>query len=224
MYACATCGDIVPSDNIDLTDDIARCARCFQEGRTVKWPGLWVDSSAFGRLDAPKRLHGLSVGYLNSAMCLCNDLGEHPEALDWPRASAVYFCFHHSIELFLKACILTRAPAGEKLHHDVSKLQGRFLELYPDNEFLFYTPWDIGLETIEHLMGGRADVEEFEAKPDQVYRYLAGKDGSSAKALHIFAPGTCFFMLKRLECDIVRVWRRVVELENLSGKGSFVTR
>lgn len=78
---------------------------------------------------------------------------------------------------------------------------------------------DIGLETIEHLMGVRADVEEFEAKPDQVYRYLTGKDGASAKALHMFAPGMCFFMLQRLERDIACVWRRVVELANLPQKG-----
>ena len=111
--------------------------------------------------------------------------------MNWPRASVAYFCVHHAAELFLKACVLRRAPPGEKLHHDVSKLQRRYCELYPEiqEEFHIETPWDIGLRDVEEAVGLSLDLEPFEYAPDQVYRYMTGKDAATAKMRGSFAPG-----------------------------------
>jgi hypothetical protein len=211
MYVCATCGDIVSKDVVNFSAGVARCARCVEEGKIIKWPNVSVDSSAFRSLTTPERLHELSVAYLNSAMYLCQYIGENPNALDWPRASVVYFCLHHSIELFLKACILIRAPASEKLHHNIEKLQDRYCELYPDlkDEFHIESPWDIDLRSAAKEFGVSLNIQDFEYQSDQVYRYMTGKDGATTNSIHIFSPGSCLFMAERFQTDFARIWQAV---------------
>jgi hypothetical protein len=211
LYLCATCPKLVPEATIDKSDGVGRCPECVSEGRTVPWPGVRVDSTEFRSLPAHGRLLNLSHGYLKSAISLCNELGAQPERLDWPRASVVYFCIHHAAELFLKACILLRAPPGEKLHHDIARLQDRYCELYPDLKDAFHieTPWDVGLECAEKAFAAKLDMEDFEYKPDQVYRYMTGKDGSTPRGINSFAPGTCLLLCCRLESDFNRVWQGV---------------
>jgi predicted RNA-binding Zn-ribbon protein involved in translation (DUF1610 family) len=130
MFLCPTCGNIVSREDVGMNSDLASCSECVRSGKTIKWPGIWVEFQP--RNAVPERLRQMSIGYLKSAQTLCCDLGEHPEHLDWPRACVAYFCVYHAVELFLKACILLRAPPGEKLHHSVSKLQDRYRELYPE--------------------------------------------------------------------------------------------
>jgi hypothetical protein len=208
LYVCATCGDIVPHKTIDLSNSIGRCRRCVQEGKTVAWPQLRIESSDFVSLPAPERLHCMALGYLHSAKVLCTELGEHPEALDWPRASVVYFCVHHAAELFLKACILMRSPNETFQHHDVGRLQERYSELFAElkDEFHVETPWDIGLRKAEEEFGTKLNIEDFEYKPDQVYRYMRGKREASPKSVHSFSPGMCLLLSERIEHDIASVW------------------
>jgi hypothetical protein len=208
LYLYATCPRLVPEDTVDRSDGVGRCPECVSAGRTVSWPGVRVDPSEFQSLPAHDRLLKLSHGYLKSAISLCHELGAQPERLDWPRASVVYFCIHHAAELFLKACILRRAPPGEKLHHDISRLQDRYCELYPDikNTFHIETPWDVGLERAEKAFGADLNIEDFEYGPDQVYRYMTGKDLATARGINSFAPGTCLLICRRLESDFERVW------------------
>jgi hypothetical protein len=180
MFLCPTCGNIVPCEDVDMNRDVVLCSECVRSGKTIKWPNVRVVSEPFGRTAAPERLRQMSIGYLKSAQALCCDLGEHPEQLDWPRASVTYFCVYHAVELFLKACILLRAPPGEKLHHSVSKLQSRYRELYPEIKEAFHieTPWDINRE-------GLVIVEDYEHHADQVYRYMSGKSQASPRSICI---------------------------------------
>jgi len=207
MYLCSTCGGTVPSEDVDIDGGVVRCSECVRSGKTVKWPGVWVQSEPFGRDAVPERLHQMSIGYLRSAQTLCCDLGEHPEHLDWPRASVTYFCVYHAVEVFLKACVLLRAP-GDKLHHKVSKLQDRYCELYPDIKEAFHieTPWDLSFEK----MG--VDVEGYEHHTDQVFRKMSGKSMASPKSIHVFSPGMCLLMCERLEAEMARVWGAVREV------------
>lgn len=211
MYLCATCGDMVSNEVVNFKADVPRCPHCVDEGKIMKWPNIGIDSSAFSSLTASERLHGLSIAYLNSAICLCNNLGDHPDALDWPRASVVYFCLYHSIELFLKACILVRAPEDKLRHHDIDKLQDRYCELYPDikDEFHIETPWDIGLATAEKIFEVKLNIQDFEYNSDQVYRYMTGKDSASTTSIHCFSPGACLLMAERFQNEIVRIWQAV---------------
>ena len=189
-----------------MNSDVVRCSECVRSGKTLKWPHVWVESEPFGRNAVPERLRQMSVGYLKSAQTLCYDLGEHPDHLDWPRASATYFCVYHAVELFFKGCILLRAPPGEKLHHSVSKLQDRYCELYPEIKETFHieTPWDVSLE-------GLVVVEDYEHHTDQVYRYMSGKSGASPRSIHVFSPGGCLFICEKLETEMARVWKAVQE-------------
>jgi len=115
--------------------------------------------------------------------------------------------------VFLKACVLLRAP-GDKLHHNVSKLQDRYCELYPEMKAAFHieTPWDISIED----MG--VDVEDYEHHTDQVFTYMSGKNLSSPKSIHFFSPGMCLFMCERFETDMARAWSAVREVLKASPK------
>jgi hypothetical protein len=101
--------------------------------------------------------------------------------------------------------------AREKLHHDISKLQERYCALYPElaAEYHIQTPWDLGLRRAEELFGGSLDIEEFEYAPDQVYRYMTGKNATTTKSVHSFSPGMAFFLCERLAEEFSRVWGAV---------------
>jgi hypothetical protein len=188
--------------------------------REYLWPTVMVDSWQFGKLPVDQRLRQLAIGYSESAKRLCRQLGEQSETLTWPLAAAVCFCYRHAVELFLKSCILHRVPEIERCTHDISSLRDQYFRLYPYKEFEFQTPYDLNLEDIEALLGGRADREDFETKHDQVYRYLSDKQGRSPKGSYNFAPGVWLSMIERLEDDINRVWENIRELDGKAEPGA----
>jgi hypothetical protein len=177
-----------------------------------RWAGVYVGSGEFGNLPVDERLRQLALGYLQSAKVLCIRLGEEPSELNWPRAAVVCFCYRHAVELFLKACILHREPL-EKCNHDISKLREQYFRLYPHQEFYFQTPYNISYEDVEELLGGRLEIEDFERKHDQLYRYLSDKQGRSPKGLHQFAPGMWLSMIVAFESNLVRIWDLIRKLD-----------
>lgn len=181
----------------------------------LKWPGVRVDSSEFGELPVHERLHQLAIGYLSSAKSLCTELGENPALLSWPRASVVCFCFRHAVELFLKSCILYRIREIQKCSHDIASLRKQYLGLYPGPAFFFQLPmwWSLSDEDMEHLGMGKGDLQDFEKSHDQVYRYLADKQGRSPKGLYNFGPGAWLWMIEQFEKDIDRIWANIQESE-----------
>ena len=179
-----------------------------------RFPGVGVESWEFGQLAAAERLRQLAIAYLESGRLLCVQLGEHPDELTWPRGAVVCFCYRHAVELFVKSCILHREPV-EKCDHNISSLRRQYLRLYPGEEFYFRTLYDISLQDVEELFGrGCVEIEEFERKEDQVYRYFSDKQGRSPKAHHMFGPGTWLSMLDQLEIDINRIWDRIRAAES----------
>jgi hypothetical protein len=164
-------------------------------------------------LPAAERLRQLASAYLDSGRLLCVHLGEHPDDLTWPRGAVVCFCYRHAVELFVKSCILHREPI-EKCDHSISSLRRQYFRLYPGKEFYFRTLYDISLQDVEELLGGKLDVEDFERKEDQVYRYFGGKQGRSPKGGHMFGPGNWLSMLDQLELDINGIWDRIRESES----------
>ncbi len=184
--------------------------------RNIQWPALKVDSREFGALAAHERLRQLALGYLASAKSLCTELGEQPSLLTWPRASVVCFCYRHAVELFLKSCILYRVRDIQKCSHDIASLQKQYRELYPARAFHVQTPWSLSLQDIEEAFGGRPDMEQFEEKQDQVYRYLSDKQGRAPKGLYNFAPGVWLWLIERLHDDIDRIWANIREAEGIA--------
>ena len=178
-----------------------------------RWPGVAVDSWKFGKLPVDERLRELALGYLQSAKNLCIGLGEIPNSLTWPRAAVVCFCYRHSVELFLKSCILHRAPL-DKCDHEISKLWKQYTRIYPNEEFQFWTHYNVSLADIEDLLGGQVDVEDFERKHDQLYRYLSDKHGRSPKGGYMFGPGLWLSAIERFEEDIIRISDSIIKLDS----------
>ncbi len=179
-----------------------------------RWPRLAVDSKEFAQKGVDERLRELALGYVQSAKLLCVSLGERPNELSWPRASVACFCYRHAIELFLKSCILHRMPTIERCSHDISTLRKEFLRMYTHADFYFETPYDISLDDLDELFGVQvALVEDFERKPDQVFRYLSDKKGRSPRGLYFFAPGSWLSLCERLEADINRIWVKISDLD-----------
>jgi hypothetical protein len=179
-----------------------------------RWPGVSVSSEDFLQKPVDKRFHELALGYLQSAKTLCILLGENPDELSWPRACVITYCYLLSVELFLKSCILHRISTIDQCSHNISKLRKQYYGLYPQPEFQFQTPYDFSLDDLDELFGMQvALVEEFERKPDQLFRYMSDKKGRSPKGRYFFAPGTYFILCERLEKDISRIWGRIRELD-----------
>jgi hypothetical protein len=179
-----------------------------------RWRGVGVDSCEFGKLPAAEHLCQLAIGYLESGKLLCIDLGENPSGLTWPRAAVVCFCYRHAVELFVKSCILRREPL-DKCDHNISSLRKQYIRVYPGQEFHFQTMYDISIEDLEEAFGGPVvDIEEFERKEDQVYRYFSDRQGRSPKGGHAFSPGVWLSTIERLECDMKRIWERIQALDS----------
>jgi hypothetical protein len=174
-----------------------------------RYPGVGVESWEFGQLRVAERLRQLAIAYLESGRQLCIHLGEHPSELNWPRGAVVCFCYRHAVELFVKSCIVHRESL-EKCDHNINSLRKQYLRLYPGQEFSFRSLYDISLQDVEEMFGrGCVNIEEFERKEDQVYRYFSDKQGRSPKGNHMFGPGTWLSMLDQLEIDINRIWDRI---------------
>ncbi len=185
-----------------------------------RWPGLGVGSKEFAQKPVDERLRELALGYVQSAKLLCVSLGERPNELSWPRASVACFCYRHAIELFLKSCILHRIPAIDRCSHDISTLRKEFLRLYTHADFYFETPYDISLDDLDELFGVQvALVEDFERKPDQVFRYLSDKKGRPPRGVYFFAPGSWLSLCERLESDINRIWAKISDLDGSAEPG-----
>jgi hypothetical protein len=172
-----------------------------------RFPGVYVDSGEFGKLPADERLRKLAIGYLESGKVLSIHLGNNPVELTWPRMAPAWWCYWHALELFIKSCILHREPV-ERCDHNIGGLVKQYARLYPGVEFRFHRMPD--LRELEESLGGPfADVEEFERKPDQVFRYLSDKQGRSPKGVYGASPASCLSLLEQLEHDIARIWGRI---------------
>jgi hypothetical protein len=179
-----------------------------------RWPTVLVESWEFGRLPVAERLRQLAIGYLESGKLLCVQLGENPVELTWPRAAVVCFCYRHAVELFLKSCILRCEPI-EKCDHNISSLRKQYFRIYPGRDFFFQTMYDISIDDLEELFGRPvANIEDFEKKEDQVYRYFSDKHGRSPKAMHTFGPGAWLSMIEHLECEMRRIWEHIRALDS----------
>ena len=179
----------------------------------IPWPTVGLDSEEFGHIPFHERFRQLAIGYLASAKSLTVELGENPDRLNWPRASAACFCFYHAVELFVKACILIRSPTDKVAHHDVTELKIRYHELYPhDKFFAFPCPWDWRVKDVEQAFGVEASGYYFDGKDDQLYRYMADKLGKPPIGITIYYPGNWLRMMERFEEDMERIWENVLEV------------
>jgi hypothetical protein len=178
----------------------------------IPWADVMVNSREFGLLPIHERFRQLAHGYLASGKSLAVELGEHPDRLNWPRAAVACFYFYHAVELFVKACILYRSPNDKIAHHDVTELKIRYHELYPcDKYFAFQCLWDLRLKDIERAAGVKPSGNYFDGKSDQLFRYLADKEGNPPNGLYNFPPGLWLKTMEDFEEAMNRIWGNVLE-------------
>jgi hypothetical protein len=157
-----------------------------------RWPGVFVTSEEFSKLQFADRLRQIAYGYLESGKVLCHALGESPNCLSWPRGMVVCLCCRHATELFYKSCILYRGRI-EDCNHDISKLKQQFRRLYPEPEFDIRTQYDVAL------------VE----REDQVLRYFADRTGQVPEGTFGFSPASWLATLECLELTMDRTYARI---------------
>ena len=169
----------------------------------------YVTSDRFRLLQTHERLHSLALGYLQSAKSLCTELIDKEHLLSWPRASAVYYCSHLAVELFLKAAIQSRSGSFASIH-SIAGLVKEYRRLFPEPVYFFRTVWDMDLDDIEELVGGSIG-NKVDRKADQVYRYFSGRSGELPSASHGFSPGVWLFGLDLLEKRWTEIWPLICE-------------
>ena len=169
----------------------------------------YVTSDQFRLLQTHERLHSLALGYLQTAKSLCAELIEKEHLLSWPRASAVYYCTHLAVELFLKAAIQARSGSFASIH-SIAGLTKQYVRLFPEPVYRFRTVWDMDLDDIEQLLGGTIG-NKVDRKADQVYRYYSGRSGELPSARHGFSPGLWLFGLDLLEERWTEIWPMICE-------------
>jgi hypothetical protein len=191
-----------------LFEDIVRLPAEFDS----LWDAADIYSNQFGTLPVHERDRRLAAAYLVAAKRLMFDLATNLDETNWPQASVPCFCYYHSVEMFLKACIRYSDPAEQVAGHDVTRLKKRYHDLYPDLRYFgFQTPWDLRLEDLERTYSLPPSGYKFDGKGDQLYRYFAEKDGNPASGAHVVVPRTWFQMMITFEDDMVRIWENIIE-------------
>lgn len=169
-----------------------------------RWPESHANSIEFAELPPAERLYQLAEAYVQSARILCERLGENSDEVTWPRASVIYFCYRHAVELFLKSCILHKNPL-DACDHDIGRLRKQYATIYPESRMDFETPYDVGFNELEEILGVPLGLSGIEKSHDQIYRYFGDRHGAAPRSQHYFSAGSCMSMIERLEADMNRI-------------------
>ena len=146
----------------------------------------FVDS-AFAFLDASENLNSLMINQM------------------WPgsfnRGKVVLWLAFHSVELFLKGCILERDADAKVNGHSLFKLNEEFHKLAPEIEFV--PPF--GVEEMPPEPEIRKLVEEQERRTHEVFRYPTGQSGEPWSGAHMFSSALFAATLKEIRQDFERI-------------------
>jgi hypothetical protein len=175
--------------------------------RTGMWEGLTINSMSFRQLPPQERFYRLSCAYLHGGIVLCERAGDSGSQLEWPAASVCYYCLNLATELFYKACILCVGHEPER-SHEISKLQRRYEELLPGEEYKFHALWAQSAENVNDVVGFEL-FRGVDRKPDQLFRYSMDKNGTPSAGIHFFTPGVFFDYAKYLGTRWSEIWARI---------------
>ncbi|WP_305246678.1 hypothetical protein [Polaromonas sp.] len=162
------------------------------------------------------QLLAFAGAYLDSAEVLCDSLCSDVQHANYAHGAVVMSLAFHSLELFLKGCILKACPGeqfGGKSGHDLDALSKRYFKLYPKKEFQFEVPFRC---EIPEIVGGMAAdelaellayIEERNKKvpEDQRHRYPAGVDGKTWDGAFGFEPNLFLVTLRELQHVYARI-------------------
>lgn len=184
---------------------------------SVKAHMTWhiLSFSDLQREAVPEQLFEFSGAYLESSEVLCDNLCSDVTRANYAHGAVIMSLAFHSVELFLKACILKRHPdeqCGGKSGHDLNALSKRYSKLYPKKEFQFEVPFrretpELGGMVAEEFAELLAYVQERNKKvpEDQRHRYPTGIDGKTWGGAFGFEPNSFLVTLRELQHVYARI-------------------
>jgi hypothetical protein len=166
-------------------------------------------------LPVPGQFFAFSDAYIDSAESLCNELCAASESTTYAHGAVVMSLTFHSIELFLKAAILQRAPSEQfsgNTGHDLGYLYRRYTNLYPGKAYELDLPFKREALDTEGLDPRLAEEllalirqREKVMPEDQMHRYPTDVNVQPWKALLGFEPHSFQQILKQIKSDFVRI-------------------
>jgi len=157
-------------------------------------------------LEMPDRWFAYAEAYLNAGIAVCNYMTSEEENRTWPNASVAMLMTAHSVELFLKAAILSRNPQHE-LIHNLEQLKATYDEIFPEERFNWQLPFHmeyLGLSEEEI-----ATLRKEQPEPSIRFRYPANRRGTPWEGIHGFTPEGFRGLLMTIQDDYERLWEEI---------------
>ena len=162
------------------------------------------------------QLLAFAEAYLDSAEVVCESLCSNVSHASYAHGAVVMSLTFHSLELFLKGCILKLHPEerfGGKAGHDLDTLSKRYFKLYPKKEFQFEMPFRseipevVGGMAADELAELLAHINERDKKilQDQFHRYPTSVDGKTWDGAFGFEPNSFLITLRELRHVYARI-------------------
>lgn len=161
-----------------------------------------VGSWQLSGLCVPQLFAAYADAYLDSAKRLCKVLKVSPRKASYERGAVVIYLTFHSVELFLKAAVLQKAPS-EKLNHNIEHYGKRYRKLYPGKIFNFEIPFKteyVGFEPPEI-----EKLKSSEPAKDQMHRYPTDRKGKEWSGVFAFDPVSFLSIIEGLNDDFKRL-------------------
>jgi hypothetical protein len=163
----------------------------------------------------PEQLLMFSAAYLDSSEVLCEKLCSGVTNANYAHGAAIMSLAFHSVELFLKACILKREPNeqfGGKNGHDLDALSKRYSKLYPKQEFQFEIPFRRNTPIVKGMAAEEfaellayAQEHNMKISEDQRHRYPTRIDGKTWDGDFAFEPNLFLATLLELQNAYTRI-------------------
>lgn len=147
-----------------------------QEHEIHPWPA---------RVDQVARLFGMSNAFAQAADVLCQALLSGDYDADYYNTRVVLHLCRHATELFLKGAIQAKSGRRAPNTHRLDRLFQRYRQLYPEEHFVFDTPF--GREVLDAEGGLFPEtLQTLQERHDQRYRYPTDHDGQAFVELGSF--------------------------------------
>ena len=161
-----------------------------------------VGSWQINGMSIPQQFAAFADAYLDSAERLCKVLKISTRKASYERGSVVLYLTFHSVELFLKAAVLEKAPT-EKLNHNIEHYGRRYRNLYPGGKYSFEIPFKteyVGFEPTEV-----EKLKKSEPAKDQINRYPTDRNGNEWNGVFAFDPVSFILIIDSLKDDFKRL-------------------
>ena len=161
-------------------------------------------------VDVPGEFMKLALSHLEAAEKLNSLVSRRAWASNYYRGQVVLLLAFHSVELFLKGCILRLSPGTKIEGHSLAGLTKKLKTLAPDIEFA--PPFTVDALPPYPELVRRAEKQERQFH--EVLRYPIDKTGRPWPGVRGFSASSCQLMLARVRTDCERLHVRVFETKD----------